>query len=400
MMISSVLIACLVAFADALPLADIIGVTHWQGCYFMNDTIPFLLDGAISIAGLGTNVIKLSMNSASYPFNSDWPEYSTLAELAATPYFQQVFNNTLITLPYHTYLLVSYRVNSGDVNYWVNGISNSEIQAEIAEFGNFTYFLMSNYAKTGKTFVIQHWEGDWSIRGGQYNPSVPPTPLAIASMITWLGARQAGVDAGRIKFCESFLSGSGVNCSNATAVMQAANVFVHHATEVNLVYAAMTENAPDIINSVIPYVATDMVSYSSYDTQYMNPGFGNALDYITQQHNRTQASPAKHVYVGEYGVAQNKYPLSTLQNVTENVIGFALQKNIAYVMFWEIYCNEDSVAPQQRCLKSPDFNASHLEGFWLIEPNGTHSWAYGYLQGIINGSVPIPVPSLYNTTEQ
>jgi hypothetical protein len=42
---------------------DIVGSTHWSGCYFMDASIPFLLDGARTVAGIDTTVIKLSLSA-------------------------------------------------------------------------------------------------------------------------------------------------------------------------------------------------------------------------------------------------------------------------------------------------------------------------------------------------
>jgi hypothetical protein len=50
------------------------------------------------------------------------------------------------------------------------------------EFSDVTAYLLWAYQSSGKTFIFQNWEGDWSIRHGTYNASQPPTPAAIANM--------------------------------------------------------------------------------------------------------------------------------------------------------------------------------------------------------------------------
>jgi hypothetical protein len=164
----------------------------------------------------------------------------------------------------------------------------------------------------------------------------------------------------------------------------------------------MQSSFPNIILTVIPYVALDMVSYSSYDTQALNPTFGAALDFIAQHHNPTSASPSPAVYIGEYGVPQMTAPLKELQNVTANVVAWALQPGIikgwlqkaAHVIFWELFDNEATDTPSGHCSADtgPVWDPSNLHGFWLIKPTAELSWAWGYLQGIINGSLPVPVP--------
>ena len=48
--------------------------------------------------------------------------------------------------------------------------------------------------------------------------------------------------------------------------MQSAGVTVYHGTEVNLVGMSINTTFPNNIRAVVPYVALDTVSYSSYDT--------------------------------------------------------------------------------------------------------------------------------------
>ena len=71
----------------------------------------------------------------------------------------------------------------------------------------------STYSPPIETFVLQHWEGDWAIRGS-YKPEETPAPQAIEGMTGWLNARQDGVDAAR-------------------KAVRAENVHVYHAAEVN-----------------------------------------------------------------------------------------------------------------------------------------------------------------------
>lgn len=87
--------------------------------------------------------------------------------------------------------------------------------------------MLRTYAGTGKTFIIQNWEGDWALRGS-FDPDTKPTAAATAAMIHWLTARQRGVALARAEFATS-----------------GARVF--HACEVNLVRQAQVEGAPSVI---------------------------------------------------------------------------------------------------------------------------------------------------------
>jgi hypothetical protein len=36
------------------PLSEILGATHWAPCYFIDDSLPSILDGAVQLAAMGT----------------------------------------------------------------------------------------------------------------------------------------------------------------------------------------------------------------------------------------------------------------------------------------------------------------------------------------------------------
>lgn len=138
-------------------------------------------------------------------------------------------------------------------------------------------------------------------------------------MIRWLQARQDGV-------------------SFARAALGVSNVLA--ASEVNLVRTSMQSGFPNIIRSVIPFVALDLVSYSSYDTM-CGSDFLPALQYIAAHHNRTNASPPVAVYVGEFGEPQRLKPQPVVADCIQNVVTTALGSfGAPYVLFWEVYGNQ------------------------------------------------------------
>jgi hypothetical protein len=81
-------------------ISDILGVTHTTGLYSFTDQ-PFLLEGAGALRTMGCKVIKLWFTPGyvkSYPWHSTWPtNITSLADLAQSPYFAQVFD-----MPFHT----------------------------------------------------------------------------------------------------------------------------------------------------------------------------------------------------------------------------------------------------------------------------------------------------------
>ena len=448
------LLAAGAAAQPALPIASIISATHWvcnvccgytqfsvvatcfkitifrysplqSPCYYISDKVPSLWDGAAALATTGTTSIKLVLDAGgttTYPWNTDWTpilaNVHSLADLAATPIYDTVFrgrDDLTGSWNYSVFDLITYRVSgTGDWNYWCSDFTPDDGANETTEFRDLTAYLLRSFEGTGKRFMLEHWEGDWSAHCGNYDPTRAPDPAVQARMVQWLAARQAGVNAGRTAWCNTARVRGGaladLDCSDGRAIHAAAGIEVLHATEVNLVLTSMRSGFPNNILQVVPHVALDLISYSSYDTQFLNPGFGEALDFIASHHNRTSASLTPGVYVAEvrdasvlcyaydsatldelhvtpitpslvssqYGVAQNEDTTADLLAVYQNVNAWALStgpsgaRRALYTFAWELFCNEVDNFPGQRCNSDtgPQFNASHLHGFWLIRPDG------------------------------
>lgn len=124
---------------------------------------------------------------------------------------------------------------------------------------------------------------------------------------------------------------------------------VLHASEVNLVRSSMKTGFPNVVNTVLPHVALDMVSYSSYDTQGKGGplGYRAALTFIAEHTNRTAESPREFVYIGEYGTKQEVAPFSATQAVNEVAAAAVLGNDtvgpldfVARACFWEVYGND------------------------------------------------------------
>jgi hypothetical protein len=167
-----------------------------------------------------------------------------------------------------------------------------------------------------KTFVFENWEGDWASRGGGYDPLKPASELARMSMRKWLAARQAGVTSARhavlgagdsnIPPHSTLASGSGGGGGGGGG-----NVL--YSAEVNLVQESRVGGVPNMINTVIPFVELDMVSYSSYDTESDPVTFRAALEYIQHSHNRESHTPHVTCYTSHhYCYEVDSHPLPLL----------------------------------------------------------------------------------------
>lgn len=340
-------------------LRDIIGVTHVDGKYCLTDE-DFLNEGADQIVALGSRVIKVWFHNPhrSYSFNSKWPEMNSLVEVAKSPYFRELFDK-----PMTTYVMMCFSMGR-DAGYWRKGVTEEQKLDEQRQFYELTKYLLTTYKGTCKTFILQHWEGDWLIRGS-YDGNVDPTPEAISGMIEWLNARQAGVNQARE---EVRLDG----------------VWVYHAAEVNRVVGSMMEGNPNMVNTVLSHTKLDLVSYSAWDatTKYSEDSqvFRKALDFIAANMPDSPDFGNRNVYVGEFGMPENKFPAEQIQKVIPNVVTTALDWGCPYIIYWQLYCNE----LEDRRELPPVHSNNAVRGFWLIRPDGSKAWTWDYFYGLLN----------------
>jgi len=351
---------CAGSAARPKRLAEVLGIAHVAGRYHLTQK-DFLNEGADQILLLGSRVIKVWFHNpqSSYPFNSHWPEVSNLVELAQSPYFQQLFEK-----PFRTYVLMCFSVGR-PAAYWRNGISAEEQQAERRQFYDLTKYLLTRYRHSDKTFVLQHWEGDWLIRGS-YDPQQPLSQKAVTAMTAWLNARQQGVEQARRRFGRS-------------------GVKVYHAAEVNRVVSSMRHGQPNLVNTVIPQTRLDLVSYSAWDAatgHFDDPNvLRQALQYIAAHAPDSADFGDRNVYIGEFGMPENVRGIRQVQKAIPQAVKTALAWGCPYVIYWQLYCNELKDPRRPGPVKSNDA----VRGFWLIRPDGSKAWTWNYFHGLLCG---------------
>lgn len=321
----------------------------------------FLNEGADQILALGSRVIKLWFYPGQgeppqkmYPFHSDWPAVTSLVDCAQTPYYRAVFAK-----PFTTFILTTARPDRPQ-GYWRTGLTADDEAAETRVFYELTKHFLTAYRDTGKTFVLQHWEGDWLVRGNT-DSKQDPAPAALANMVRWLNARQAGVTQARQEVDEH-------------------GVHVFHAAEVNRVYDALAADRPTVINRVIPHTRVDLVSYSAYDTMIDHRShpqtFRAALEFIAKHAPGGKAS----VYVGEFGCPENEFAPEVVEKTIADTVQTALGWGCRYIVYWELYCNE----LKNPATPVPVKKNEQMRGFWLIRPDGSKSWAWEYFHGLFS----------------
>ncbi|MEA3224997.1 MAG: hypothetical protein U9Q07_03540 [Planctomycetota bacterium] len=347
-------------------LPDIVGVTHVDGKYHLTDK-DFLNEGADQILALGSRVIKVWFHNPpkSYSFNSQWPPMGSMVETAKSPYFRRLFDK-----PFTTYIMMCFS-KGRSASYFRSGITEEQKLDEQRQFYELAKYLLTTYKRTGKTFVLQHWEGDWLIRAS-YDKNADPAPEAIKGMIGWLNARQAGVNQARDE-----VGSDGVS--------------VYHAAEVNRVVRSMRRGEPNLVNKVLPHTKLDLVSYSAWDatTEHAkDPNvFRDALDFIAANMPDSPSFGNQNVYVGEFGMPENEFSAERIRGMIPDVVQTARDWGCPYIVYWQLYCNE--LKPRRQ--PTPVTGNDEVRGFWLIRPDGSKAWTWDYFHGLLNpGSALLP----------
>jgi hypothetical protein len=349
--------------AETKSVRDIVGSTHVTGRYFLTEK-DYLNEGADQILELGSRVIKVwfygkrhEHPASVYSFNSQWPEVNSLAEGAKLPYYKALFEK-----PFTTYILVVTSLGRKD-DYWREGITEEDIKDEQQQFYELTKYLLTAYSGTGKTFVLQHWEGDWMVRG-TVDASIEPKESALENMVKWLNARQNGVTRARKEVPHK-------------------DVNVYHAAEVNLVVSSMDTGKPNMVNKVIPFTHLDLVSYSAWDSAVSHCQDPNvlrkALEFIAKNAPDSEAFGDKNVYIGEFGWAENIFGAENMTMVLSQAVNTGLAFGCPYIVYWQLYCNE----PANLNATFPAKNNKDVKGFWLIRPDGSKSPAWDYFKNLL-----------------
>ncbi|HMJ66630.1 MAG TPA: hypothetical protein VK615_14900 [Candidatus Binatia bacterium] len=296
-----------------------------------------LVETAQRIQEMGSTILKFSMTRRymqkdlySLPRNDG---IRSLVDLAS----KEPSVKAVLDMPFAWYHIWVYPFAHED-NAWVDGPSEKERNEEYEEIHALAKYLLQVYSGTGKTFFLGHWEGDWYLHPG-YDPNEEPTPTKIQSMIAWLNVRQKAID-------------------DAKRDTKHSDVNLYHYTEVNLVQKGM-KGRKCLVNDVLPHTAVDYVSYSCYET--INLQVGNvskplhaALDYIESKLPPKVGIQGKRVFIGEYGFSLEHTKTPQKQDLyARDVCRAALEWGCPFVLYWEMYCNENPEGKHR--------------GFWLID---------------------------------
>ena len=329
-------------FADS-SLSDtdrfnfVLGTQTFGPSYHFSDRHP-LLETIEVIEEMGASVVKFGLGPASKKDPPLPQGINSLLKLARdSPVHREALDKR-----FAFYVLWLDAFSHRD---WQQGFSAAARDAEYHEIYEFVCHLLNAYSGTGKTFYLGHWEGDGMLRHTvRREDDARVTPAAVQGMIEWLSARQQAVD-------------------DAKRDTPHHGVEAWHYTEVNHVVIARDESRPAVVNLVLPKVAVDFVSYSSYDsTNRPEPhNLKSVLDFIESKLHPKPEIGGKRVFIGEYGFPVNRpgKPRSPGEQdaMSRTIMCAALEWGCPFVLYWELYNNEVSSDGTQ-------------VGFWMINDRG------------------------------
>lgn len=332
-------------------LSNVIGSTHVQSGYYFGNK-DSLNEGADQLLAMGTKVIKVWFYNGvetpdkKYPWNSTWSKVDNLVDGAKLPYWKELFDK-----PFTTFILQTMAMNR-EQYYWLTEITEEDEANETEEFYQLTKYLLTKYQNTGKTFVLSNHESDWHIPiGSEYEQS-------LRNMIKWAQARQ-----------------DGVTKAQKEIGMYGVNVF--HAIEVANVMKSMHDREKTVVNSVIPYVKLDLVSYSSWDLR--GEKLTETLDYISEQAQESPFFGRKQIFVGEFGIPEYWNSTQSVLQRSKEIIKQGLEWGCPYIVYWQLYCNEPRPG-----VDLPSFVNNDFYGFWLVRADGSKTELYNYLKILLH----------------
>lgn len=343
--------------------AQRLGATHYAGKYHLTKE-PFLIEGCKALLNLGMRVAKFwfgpDLNGYNYNSTWNWKPGMRLVDVAQHPYFVQAF-----AMPFSTFVLEIQPVNRGGKHFMHPA---NDYAADEEELGELAAHLLKTYADRDVTFILQHWEGDWMLRGKPgadwSNERPPDIDARCASFTRWLAARQRGAERARKE-------GGPSQCK------------VLHAAEVNRVLDLL-KGIPTLTSHVLPHVDLDLVSWSSYD------GMGNAVNTwhgIELIRHYARPSPVfkrPMVYIGEVGLPERGKSEAEVVAWWDRAMGVFLAQEIPWILHWELYCNEPN--DKAATAKQSVLTADEVRGFWLLRPDGSLSHSGKYLKTLLDQS--------------
>jgi hypothetical protein len=315
---------------------------------------------SVAVTGMNHFKFKLSFNNcASYHLNCTDADISSLTELSQVAEIAATFEDPRFKW-YHIWGY-SYSL-PGRMN---EPFTQDQVDQEYNEIYFWAAHMLETYKNTGKTFFLGNWEGDWELMWSSgcktsagYNFTCVPDQEIIDKYIIWTTTRQTAINDAKRDY-----GTDGVN--------------VYFYIEFNLGDQNYEDHPslpgverPTMLNSVIPSVNPDFLSYSSYkstnkyikhqgqwfDQDGVDQKFWNVLEYaesklmpkddtdMSMVLGEPTSASLRRVFIGEFGTSRTSEP-ELWVSTTAQIIRAALEWGCPFVLQWEDYDNDSSVVP-------------------------------------------------------
>lgn len=295
-----------------------------------------LVETARGILDMGSDILKITLNPESYCLAA--PSGLTPLQVASTV---EDFK-TVLDMPFNFIFCWAHPVGSGMLG--PSEESSEEWEKVVyQQMYELAAWFLTTYNRSGKTFHIGNWEGDW-ILVGDGNGDKEADPRKLKYMQRAFQIRQQAV-------------------MDAREAIPHESVWVAHYIELNRPLDAKDKGLKRLTNSILPNLTVDLISYSAYDAQAAGR-VTEALDYIESQARFSDYLDnhyERKVFVGEYD-AYRDYHVSGYATLEEQVLNVmdmietSLKWGSPFVLFWAFYNNES-----ERLI--------HGGGFWMIDDN-------------------------------
>ena len=342
-------------------LADRLGTTHYDGHYHLTDK-PFIVEGAEKIHELGMNVGKFWLHEDGLPgygYNSKLKEALGSGRLVDVLKHEEYV--AALAVPFKTVMLEVFPL-VGSKDSFFEG--ENTFADEEDQFYEVTAYLLKTYAQRDITFILQHWEGDWMLRraeGGTWGKvAAKEVQQRCDAFIHFLTARQRGVERARNQAKDS-------RCK------------VYHATEVNRVWDG-TKGLATLTTRVLPHVAVDLVSWSSYDGMNSEVTAWQGVELIRQHMRPSPIFGKNAVYIGGIGKPENEAKEAEIIEWWDRCLGLVFAMDLPWIVHWELYCNEPRKGDKED--RRPR-TAVEMRGFWFVRPDGSLSCSGKYLTTLL-----------------
>lgn len=285
------------------------------------DFVTYAADVAGDNGATGLKFEFSESHTTKYP-DQDWDGApTTLTELAQETCFETVFSDARFS----RFVINTITFANGVNNDWVNEWPPAADAAEYTEVYNFACHLLSTYS--GKAFVIQNWEGDWSLIGS-YTASDPVPVDRLARLGSYLRTRQRAIRDARRD-----------TTSSSTIV---------HAVEVNRCLDLYGDRVHQLLHMVRP----DAVSFSLYECINTYGANTAATEAIIESRMMRAVFNIRRVLgnnvglcVGEFGQPELEAGFISLGldvgALTLKVRSVATTLGFLHCAFWQLFDNEE-----------------------------------------------------------